>query len=55
MKDISTEMSGPDLVIEAYVDKGNIETPDKRIDELEEELKDKSDPSVQNEAENKEA
>ena len=45
MKHISTEMSGPDLVIEAYVDRGKEEIPDQRIDELEEELKAKDGPA----------
>jgi diaminohydroxyphosphoribosylaminopyrimidine deaminase/5-amino-6-(5-phosphoribosylamino)uracil reductase len=46
MKNISTEMSGPDLVIEAYVDREDAKTPDRRIDELEEELKAKDETAA---------
>lgn len=55
MKNISTEMSGPDLVIEAYVDREDAKTPDRRIDELEEELKAKDEtPAAEGPSEHKE-
>lgn len=49
LKDMSTETCGPDLVIEAYVDKGKTDAADERINRLEEEIREGSEALAEKE------